>query len=72
MALVGIELETLVSEPDALTTRPPPCAILAIVKILAIVEIVVILAILDIFAVLSLMPAVNNFIFSSVEASCVI
>ena len=26
MALVGIELETLVSEPDALTTRPPPCA----------------------------------------------
>ena len=28
MALVGIELETLVSEPDALTTRPPPCAAL--------------------------------------------
>ena len=26
MALVGIELETLVSESDALTTRPPPCA----------------------------------------------
>ena len=26
MALVGIEHETLVSEPDALTTRPPPCA----------------------------------------------
>ena len=26
MALVGVELETLVSEPDALTTRPPPCA----------------------------------------------
>ena len=23
MALVGIELETLVSEPDALTNRPP-------------------------------------------------
>ena len=23
MALVGIELETIVSEPDALTTRPP-------------------------------------------------
>ena len=23
MALVGIELETLVSEPDALTTQPP-------------------------------------------------
>ena len=28
MALVGIELETIVSEPDALTTRPPPCAVL--------------------------------------------
>ena len=26
MALVGVELETLVFEPDALTTRPPPCA----------------------------------------------
>ena len=26
MALVGVELETLVSETDALTTRPPPCA----------------------------------------------
>ena len=25
MALVGIELETLVSEPDTLTTRPPSC-----------------------------------------------
>ena len=25
MALVGDELETLVSEPDALTTRPPMC-----------------------------------------------
>ena len=24
--LYGVELETLVSEPDALTTRPPPCA----------------------------------------------
>ena len=24
MALVGIELETLVFEPDAQTTRPPP------------------------------------------------
>ena len=23
MALVGVELEALVSEPDALTTRPP-------------------------------------------------
>ena len=31
MALVGIELETLVSEPDALTTRPPPTA--SIVKL---------------------------------------
>ena len=27
MALVGVELETLVSEQDALTTRPPPCAL---------------------------------------------
>ena len=27
MALVGVELETLVSEPDALTTRPHPCAL---------------------------------------------
>ena len=26
MALVGVELGTLVSEPDALTTQPPPCA----------------------------------------------
>ena len=26
MALVGVELETLVSEPDAPTIRPPPCA----------------------------------------------
>ena len=25
MALVGVELETLVPEPDALTIRPPPC-----------------------------------------------
>ena len=25
MALVGIELVTHASEPDALTTRPPPC-----------------------------------------------
>ena len=24
MALADVELETLVSEPDALTTRPPP------------------------------------------------
>ena len=27
MALVGVELQTLVYEPDALTTRPPPCAL---------------------------------------------
>ena len=27
MALVGVELETLVSKPHALTTRPPPCAV---------------------------------------------
>ena len=27
MALVGVELETLVSEPDALTIRPPPCVL---------------------------------------------
>ena len=26
MALASVELETLVSESDALTTRPPPCA----------------------------------------------
>ena len=25
MALAGVELETLVFKPDALTTRPPPC-----------------------------------------------
>ena len=25
-ALAGVELESLVSKPDALTTRPPPCA----------------------------------------------
>ena len=25
MALVGVELETLVFEPDAQTTRAPPC-----------------------------------------------
>ena len=30
MALVGVEQETLVSEPDALTTRPPPCASISI------------------------------------------
>ena len=28
MALVGVELETLVPEPDALTTRSPPCAVI--------------------------------------------
>ena len=27
MALAGVELETLVSKPDALTTRPLPCAV---------------------------------------------
>ena len=27
MAVVGVELETLVSELDALTIRPPPCAL---------------------------------------------
>ena len=27
MALAGVELETLVSDTDALTTRPPPCAV---------------------------------------------
>ena len=29
MALVGVELETLVSEPDALTTRPHPCDLIS-------------------------------------------
>ena len=28
MALVGVELKTLVSEPDALTTRPPQRALI--------------------------------------------
>ena len=28
MALVGVELEMLVNEQDALTTRPPPCCCL--------------------------------------------
>ena len=32
MALVGVELETLVSEPDALTTRPPPCALVPLLR----------------------------------------
>ena len=27
MAPIGVELETLVFEPDAQTTRPPPCAV---------------------------------------------
>ena len=31
MALVGIELETLVSEPDALTTRPPPRFLISLI-----------------------------------------
>ena len=25
MAVAGVELETLVSEPNPLATRPPPC-----------------------------------------------
>ena len=33
MALVGVELETLVSETDALTTRPSPCAIKILIEI---------------------------------------
>ena len=33
MALVGIELETLVSVSDALTTRPPPCLFIARAKV---------------------------------------
>ena len=32
MALVGVELETLVSEPDALTTRPPAKYILILTE----------------------------------------
>ena len=28
MSLAGVELETLVSEPDTLTTRPLPCAVI--------------------------------------------
>ena len=31
-ALAGVELESLVSEPDALTTRPPPCYLLLSVR----------------------------------------
>ena len=31
-ALAGVELESLVSEPDALTTRPPPTAKLLRIK----------------------------------------
>ena len=31
MALVGIALETIDPEPDALTTRPPPCAIAVLI-----------------------------------------
>ena len=33
MALVGVELETLVSEPDALTTRPHNTILALITKI---------------------------------------
>ena len=32
MTLAGVELETLVSEPDALTTRPPPFRLILIKK----------------------------------------
>ena len=32
MALVGVELEMLVNEQDALTNRPPPCASSTITK----------------------------------------
>ena len=32
MVIVGVELETLVSEPDALTTRPPPCGFMQYIK----------------------------------------
>ena len=32
MALVSIGLETLVFEPDAQTTRPPPCAVTARIR----------------------------------------
>ena len=35
MALVGVELETLVFEPDTLTTRPPPCAGLRFLRFLS-------------------------------------
>ena len=34
MALVGVELQTLVSEPDSLTTRPPPCATAVYITVL--------------------------------------
>ena len=34
MALVGVELETLVFEPDAQTTRPPPCVSTITVNVL--------------------------------------
>ena len=33
MALVGVKLKTLVFETDALTTRPPPCALMYFVII---------------------------------------
>ena len=35
MALVGVELETLVSEPDALTTRSPPIFYFFIIEVSA-------------------------------------
>ena len=44
MALVGVELEMLVFEPDAQTTRPPPCAIGHRIKVCYYIEIVAYLA----------------------------
>ena len=38
MALVGVELDTLVSEPNALTTRPPPRAIYWILSVQRVYE----------------------------------
>ena len=35
MAPAVVELEMLVSEPDALTTRPPPCGYIAIFLMIA-------------------------------------
>ena len=38
MALAGIELETLVSEPAALTTRPPTCPALVYYRSTCIID----------------------------------